>query len=76
MKNALKGWVTSTIGLVLIVGSIIHFFGIIELPAPDGLAGWKAAGLSFTVGFVLFLVPASKLEAHLEKWIGKKSDTL
>jgi hypothetical protein len=64
MKNVITGWITSILGLLIMVVDSLYFFGIIDLPNINHKP--IEVGFAFLVGLILFLVPAGKLETILE----------
>lgn len=74
MKNILTGWVTTLIGLALMVLSILHFYGFVYLPAPVGISAEWQLTVGFVVGLVLFLLPRGKIEETLIKLISDKTE--
>jgi hypothetical protein len=76
MNNIYKGYVTSALGLIIMVCVLLHFFGIVVFPNPSSMSKNSECIIAFLVGLALFLVPAGKLEEILEKKIKDKADTL
>lgn len=76
MKNLITGWVTTILGLIIMVAACLDFFGVIVIPAPEGVTEMHQVGLAFIVGFALFLIPKSFFEDTLKKIITKKTDNV
>lgn len=76
MKNFKTGWITTLIGVLLIAFALLDFFGIIPVPAPEGLTPWKQIMVAFMVGMALLLLPASFLEEKLKDIVSKKTDSI
>lgn len=74
MKNLIQGWATTIIGLTLMVLSILHFYGFVSLPAPEGITPEWQLTAGFTVGLILFLIPKGKIEQFLSNFLNKKSN--
>ena len=74
MKNILTGWVTTILGLVIMITAIFDFFGVLAIPAPVGMTELQQVFYAFIVGFALFLLPRSYFEEVLKGIIKKKSD--
>lgn len=79
MRNFIKGWVTTFIGLVLIAGAVNNYFG--WFPAPDPKLASKTVELlvCFLVGMALLILPHSRIESFFENgltdfstWFKKK----
>jgi len=67
MQNIVKGWATTIIGLAMIALSLLHFYGIVHLPAPEGISAETQLAVGFTVGLILFLLPGGVIEGGLTK---------
>lgn len=76
MNNILKGWITSIIGLSLMVGTGLHFFGVYKFDHPDKISEPVALCISFVVGMAMFFIPSTKLEEIVEGLVKRKSDQL
>lgn len=76
MENLVKGWVTSTIGLLIMLATAAHFFGIYDFPSTGQLSKPVESAISFCVGLALFIVKKSVLEEQAEKIIKRKSDKI
>jgi O-antigen/teichoic acid export membrane protein len=76
MKNVIKGWVTSLIGLAIMVCAGLYFFGILIFPNPESLHKNTEIAIAFGVGLFLFLVPPSWIEEKLKGFVNKKADKL
>lgn len=76
MSNIIKGWITTILGLIIMVCVVLHFFGIVVFPNPTGMTKNSECIIAFLVGLALFLVPATKIEEILEKKIIDKSDKI
>lgn len=70
--NALKGWVTSVFGLIIMIVDALYFFGFIHLPNPQSLQKPSEVGVAFGIGLVLFLMPPTWIEEQIKKYIDKK----
>jgi len=73
MKNIITGYVTSLVGLVIMLIAICDFFGFVHIPAPEGISEYTQVCTAFIVGLVLLLLPASFIEDTLKKIISKKT---
>lgn len=71
MKNIIKGWVTSLLGLAIIVIDVLYFFGIIRLTEGAYVPKSIEIGVALLIGILLFLMPYSKIEAKAEKVLDK-----
>jgi membrane protein CcdC involved in cytochrome C biogenesis len=67
MNNVIKGWITTIVGLGIMVVDVLYFFGFIQLPKPSFVPTPVAVLIAFIVGIVLFLVPHSRIEKALEE---------
>lgn len=72
MKNIITGWITTILGLAIMVADGLYFFGIVNLPNIDRKP--IEVAVAFVVGLILFLVPAGKLESILENKAKNLSD--
>lgn len=66
--NILKGYVTTILGLLIMVFSCLVFFGIVNVGHD---MSWRELAGGFAVGIALFLVPPTKIEQRLEKGMDK-----
>lgn len=73
-RNIVTGWATTLIGLALMVLSILHFYGIVYLPAPAGISAEWQLSAGFIIGLILFLLPRGVIEAALTKILNKKAE--
>jgi hypothetical protein len=71
MKNTFKGYVTSTIGLIIMIADIIYFFGFVDFPSPDFTPKTIELGVAFIIGLGLFLMPRTFLEKKVEDVVNK-----
>ncbi len=62
MKKIVTGWITTLIGLCLIVMAGLDFFGIIQVPAPEGVSKHMQLIVAAILGFALFLIGPTPLE--------------
>jgi len=74
MKNIITGWGTTLIGIIIIALAICDYFGVCSFPAPDGIGEDTQVKTAFIVGFILFLVPQSKIEKWLTNLLKNKTD--
>lgn len=74
MKNIIKGYITSIIGLIIMVADALYFFGAVDFPSPDYTPKALEVGIAFLVGLTLFLLPSTLLEEFLSRLINKKID--
>lgn len=74
MKNIIKGWATTIIGLAIIVIDILYFFGLIKLPASGLIDKPYEAAFALIVGLILLLVDETWIEEQLKDYIKKKKD--
>lgn len=65
MKNIVKGWFTTVLGLVIMVMAALDFYHIVPVPAPEGVTETQQVLYAFLIGVFLFLVPRSKIERLL-----------
>lgn len=71
MKNSIKGWVTSIIGLIIMLADVVYFFGFYDFPSPAFTPKSLELGFAFVVGLGLFLMPRTFLEKKVEDVINK-----
>lgn len=74
MKNILKGWITSLLGLAIMIIAVLYFFGVIHLPESGFMPKAAEVGIAFLAGLILFIIPETSLEGYLNKLINKKID--
>jgi hypothetical protein len=74
MKNIFTGWFTTILGIVIILLSLLKFYGIIDLPTPAGVTAEWQIRIGFLTGLVLFLIPATTLEDFFKKLLAKKTE--
>jgi hypothetical protein len=74
MKNIWKGYITSIVGLIIMVADALYFFGAVDFPSPDFTPQAIELGIAFLAGLILFVMPATKLEEYLSRLINKKID--
>lgn len=67
----IKGYITSIIGLIIIVCDILYFFGIYTFPNPAFTPKAFELGFAFLVGLALLLMPRTFLEKKVEDTINK-----
>ncbi len=72
MKNAITGWGTTLIGLAIMIAATLDFFGIISVPAPEGMTEMNQVTVAFVVGLILFIMPKTFLEDAIKKVVDKK----
>lgn len=72
--NLIKGWVTSIIGFIIMVADVLFFFGVINLPEPNFIPKPIEVGVAFLVGLALFVMPKTKIEEFLSRFINKIID--
>jgi hypothetical protein len=71
-KNFNKGYITSAIGLIVMVADSLYFFGIIHPPKPDFVPDSAALFIAFILAYILFRMPAGWIEEKINKWTDKK----
>jgi hypothetical protein len=74
MNNIIKGWITTILGLAIMVVDVLFYFGVIELPEAEAVGKPMEILIAFGIGLSLFLIPATKLEEKLNKYIDKKAE--
>lgn len=74
MKNFKKGWLTTLLGVAIMILCTLDFFGFVEMPHPDGITQTTRIMIGFAVGFVLFFSPQTKLEDAANKILTKKTE--
>lgn len=72
MKNILKGYFSSILGVIIILCDVAYFFGIISLPEYDGVTFQWRVTIAFIVGFILFFIPPAYIERVLKRIINLK----
>jgi len=70
--NVIKGYISSLLGLGIMIGTFLYFFGFVQLPHPDAMPKDIQIGVSFGIGLALFLVPSTYIEKKIEQYIEKK----
>lgn len=65
MKNIVKGWFTTVVGLLIMTASLLDFFNLVPVSAPEGVTEFQQVAFAFVVGLFLFLVPRGKIESLL-----------
>jgi len=73
MQNIIKGWITSLLGLCIMIATCVYFFGLVDFPHPDNVPKDTQIAIAFAVGLALFLVPSTFIEERLKKYIDKKA---
>ena len=74
MNNVKTGWVTTVLGLIIMIVACLDFFGVLDIPAPQGITEMYQVSIAFVVGLVLFIMPKSFLETTITKVVNKKVD--
>jgi hypothetical protein len=70
MKNIIKGWITSILGLIIIGLDIVYFFGLYDFPSPDFTPKPVELGIAFVIGLCLLLSPDSVI-GYVKKVLDK-----
>jgi hypothetical protein len=76
MKNLVQGWITSLIGLAIMIADGVHYFGLYRFPSPTMISTDTQSLVAFIIGLALFVMPKTKIESIVENVITKKSDQL
>jgi hypothetical protein len=66
MENVIKGWFTTSLGIILVIAGLLHVFGIYRMPNPELMDNYWKIGLYFLISFSLALFSKSKIEIWLE----------
>lgn len=74
MKNVIKGWITSILGLAIMIADGLYFFGVIHLPEPHFVPKPLEIGIAFLAGLTLFMLPSTWIEEKLKGYISKKTE--
>lgn len=70
MENLIKGWVFSTIGLVVFIATLLHYFGYLVFPKPTALDNDYACIISLLISICCFSYPKTKIDEYLGQAIG------
>ena len=76
MNNLLKGWITSLLGLAVMVIDALYYFGVISLPSHSAVPTDIQVGIAFLFGVVLFWTKPTWIEAKIEIIVDKVIDKL
>lgn len=69
IENAIKGWVLSTIGLIGIVVTCLHWSGVWRLPNPEALSTSTECAISLITSFALFGLKKTKIDVLVEDFL-------
>lgn len=66
MENIVKGWALTLIGLIGVVGILLHWTGFYEMPNPDFLSKTWEIVIALIICTGLAVFPRTKIEVYLE----------
>lgn len=62
MKNLITGYITTFIGLAIMVMAVLYFFNLVDLPEAEFVPKSGEIAIAFLVGFVFWRFPPTKVE--------------
>jgi hypothetical protein len=70
MKNIIKGYITSLLGLAGIILTVLYFFGFLDLPT-GYVPKFVELGLALLISISLFVLPQSAIEEKINSLLDK-----
>lgn len=71
-ENIVKNKITTGLGLIILTLSILDFYSIIDVEAPEGMSKTTQLIGGFVIGLALFVMPDTWIKSMISKFTGKK----